>query len=93
MIEASDAIDVLLDEVGLEIISAMSKHDSMKSQHEAYGVILEELDEFWDEVKKNPKKLTTGQATERHLNMRKELIQVAAMAVRAIHDLGLDHPQ
>lgn len=50
------------------------------SGHEAYGVILEELDEFWDEVKRQ------------HPNpvlLLKELIQVAAMCERAAEDLGL----
>jgi len=49
----------------------------MKSNHEGYAVILEELDELWDEIKKQ------------HPNnelIRKEAIQVAAMAVRFILD-------
>lgn len=45
------------------------------SAHEGYGIILEELDELWEHVKTKQKR--------RDLEaMRKEAIQVAAMAVR-----------
>lgn len=88
----SDLINDILHEVDCEVTSAMAKHEGMKSRHEAYAVLLEEVDEFWDEVKKNPKKMDVDTATEWHLNMRQELIQIAAMAVQAIHDLGLDTP-
>jgi hypothetical protein len=54
----------------------------MNNQHEAYAVILEELEEFWDECKKKPQNRTP-------VAMRYELIQVAAMAVRTIIDLDL----
>jgi hypothetical protein len=41
-------------------------------------VLLEEMDELWDEVKKNPRK------QKRYI--REEAIQVAAMAIRLVHD-------
>lgn len=47
------------------------------SAHEGYGVILEELGEVWDEIKVNNKE-----------KAREEMIQVAAMAIRFIVDLG-----
>jgi len=50
----------------------------MNSPHEAYAVILERLDNFWEEVR------SEGTAT-----LRKSLTQVAAMAIRSIHDLKL----
>ena len=50
----------------------------MNSPHEAYAVILERLDDFWEEVR------SAGTAT-----LHKSLTQVAAMAIRAIHDLKL----
>lgn len=48
--------------------------------HHSYGVIKEELDEFWDEVRKQ---------TPDEMLILKELIQIGAMAQRAAEDLGL----
>lgn len=62
-----------------ELSRATGKYGPMNSAHEAYAVILEELDEFWNEVKKKEPDLE---------KMRKELVQVAAMAMRAIHDIA-----
>jgi hypothetical protein len=45
------------------------------SAHEAYAVLLEEVDELWDHVK-------TKQDNRSLIEMRKEAIQVAAMALR-----------
>ena len=75
--------DTVLIEVSDELQTARQGHMPMHSAHEAYAVILEEVDELWDEVKKKRK--------DRNLQaMRAELIQVAAMAVRAVVDLGLE---
>lgn len=60
------------------------KHPPMHSAHEAYAIIQEEVYEFWDEVKKK------AECRDR-ANMRLELVQIAAMAVRAIIDLQLEH--
>jgi hypothetical protein len=62
-----------------ELRKAMKKHSRpMASAHEGYAVILEELDELWDEVKKQyPNK---GRQLE-------EAIQVAAMAARFMIDV------
>ena len=43
------------------------------------SVLLEEVEELWDEIKKSPKKRDP-------IKMRTEAIQVAAMALRFIHD-------
>ena len=69
-----------LTEVAGEIESARNQHANMHSPHEAYSVIKEELDEFWDEVRK--KDHDKGR-------MANELTQIAAMAVRAVVDLDL----
>lgn len=72
----------ILDEVYEELKGATWGNPPMHSLHEAYGVIWEEYDEFGDEVKKNPRK-----HPDRNALARKELIQLAAMAVRAIYDV------
>ena len=71
-------------EVADEVRRATELHGSMQSAHEEYAVILEELDEFWDEVKKK-------RENRDRCAMRKELIQVAAMAIRAICDLKMEN--
>ena len=65
-----------------ELRTAQAKFKPLNSHHEAYAVIKEELDEFWDECRKK--------AEERDPKaVRKELIQIATMAMRASFDLGL----
>lgn len=67
--------------VTLEIQEARKQHPQpINSGHEAFGVIYEELDEFWDEVRE--KKLNKEKALH-------ELVQTAAMCMRAAEDLGL----
>ena len=54
------------------------------SYHEGYAVIKEELDELWEEVKKYPK--------QDNENLKKEAIQIGAMALRFVYDLlSKDH--
>lgn len=72
----------ILREVEDELSRARATHNNMRSAHEAYSVILEELDEFWEEVRRK-RDLRSKHA------MRRELIQTAAMCVRAISDLAL----
>lgn len=62
-------------EAEIEVDQAVSTWPPHNSAHEAYAVLLEEMDELWAHVKTNQKK--------RDLDaMRKEAIQVAAMAIR-----------
>lgn len=64
-----------------ELVEARDQHPRpMHTPHEAYAVILEELDEFWDKVR-------AKQHDPR--NMLKELVQIAAMCYRAAEDLQL----
>ena len=70
----------ILSEVSRELNHAKCKHKRFNSAHEGYSVILEELDELWDEVKKKDYIRST-------IKMRNEAIQVAAMAIRFIEDL------
>jgi len=78
----SEKIDGIVAEVQTELNRAMFLHAPQRSAHESYAVILEELEEFLDEVKKK--------RSERDKRlMRLELVQTAAMCIRAIHDLEL----
>ncbi len=78
----------IIDEVRQEVLRAAKLHAPMNSPHEAESVIREEFEEFWDEVKKYnlPKGRDTRPA------MREELIQLAAMAIRAVSDV-IDKPE
>ncbi len=64
-----------LTEIYLEYLRATSQFPQFASPHEGYAVLLEEVDELWDEIKNNKK----PGAQER---MRKEATQVAAMAMK-----------
>ena len=69
--------DAMVD-VMAEVTRARSLHPAYHSGHEGYAVILEELDELWEEVRK------------RHQDkeaMRREAIQVAATALRFVVDV------
>ena len=74
----ADAIALITEEA----VGAMARHAPMSSPHEAYAVIMEEVCEFWDEVMK--RKSNREPVPEA---MRRELVQIAAMAVRALVDL------
>jgi hypothetical protein len=69
-----------LDCVAEELERARDGHAPINSAHEGYSVILEELDEFWQEVKRK--------RSERDPEaMWSELVQVAAMAARTAEDV------
>ena len=70
----------LAGEAASELERARSMFPAFNGPHEGYAVILEELDELWDEVKAS--KPGADRAA-----MRKEAIQVAAMALRFVHDV------
>lgn len=64
-----------------ELVAAREKHQGpIHSAHEAYGVIAEEVAEFFDQVRMRK----TAKAA-----MLSELVQVAAMCYRAAEDLQL----
>lgn len=70
-------IPEIITAVKTELDRAIALHPPATSLHESYAIILEELDEFWDEVKKK------AAARDKH-KAYTELIQIAAMAIRAI---------
>ena len=67
-------------EVVDELIKAVSMFPPMAREYEGYAVILEELDELWTEIKAN-------KVPGVKQRMRKEAIQVAAMAMRFVLDV------
>jgi NTP pyrophosphatase (non-canonical NTP hydrolase) len=68
-------IDACLADIKEEIIRAKTKHpNTFHGPHEGYAVALEEVDELWDEIKKD--------GGGRDLAARKEAMQAAAMFVR-----------
>lgn len=63
-----------------EFLRANDLYANLHSNHEAYAVIKEEVDELWDEIKKS--KDVRG-----NNKIRKELIQVGAMVIRFLDNL------
>jgi hypothetical protein len=59
-----------------ELYRATRSYGPFNSTHEGYAVILEELDEMWDDIKAN-----------KFIQAKKEAIQVAAMCVRYMMDV------
>jgi NTP pyrophosphatase (non-canonical NTP hydrolase) len=58
-----------------EMMDAQGKWPKFNSAHEAFAILAEEVDELWDHVRTNQKRRD-------HEAMRKECIQIAAMAMR-----------
>lgn len=63
--------------IAAEVERAKRHGEMFASLHEAYAVILEELDEVWDITRQKRKNRDA-------LELRKEFIQLAAMAVKAL---------
>jgi hypothetical protein len=73
---------VLAGEVACEFIRASSMFPPIHSPHEGLAVIEEEFEEFKQEVWK----FNLNKGRDTRPNMRTELIQLAAMCLRTIHD-------
>lgn len=70
----------ILTEIAAEVERPKVHCEHFRSLHEAYAVILEELQEVWE--------ITMQKRKDRDQDkLRKELIQVAAMAVKAIESM------
>lgn len=79
-IDRPDMIERVLMDARAELSQAIRTHGPMRSAHEGHSVILEELDELWDEIKKK-----RSERSDRALRI--EAIQVAAMALRFVIDV------
>jgi hypothetical protein len=75
----------LIQEVEAEVLRAQELFRPHISPHESLGIIQEEFEEFKNEVYR----YNFAKGRDTRPAMRKELIQVAAMAIRAIYDLDL----
>lgn len=74
------AVEKIIDDIRVEVLAAMNKFPPFNSAHEGYSVLDEERDELWEHVR--------GKQGGRDIEaMRKEAVQVAAMALRFIHDV------
>jgi hypothetical protein len=74
-IDVAVAIDAAVEDIRNELDSAMGKWPPFNSAHEGIAVVLEEFEELWEHVKVNQNKRDIDA-------MRKEAIQLAAMAAR-----------
>jgi hypothetical protein len=67
-------------EAAHEAYAAAQKFEPFNSAHEGYAILLEEVDELWEVVRQKQ--------SERDLaKLRKEAIQVAALALRFVTDV------
>ena len=70
----------ILEDIKEEFKTATDKWGGFNSLHEAYAIVLEQMDELWVEVKKTQK-------IPWHKELaRQEAIHVATMAIRLIFD-------
>ena len=67
-----------------EIKNAKKKYGHFNSTHEIYGVLTEEVEEFWEIVKEPNHKMDDEYKSTRMIS---ELSQVAAISLRAIDEL------
>lgn len=72
-------VEDFLTDVSLEVVHAMEMHPPMHSLHEAYAVILEEVDEFKAHVWEK-------QSERSPLKVYSELVHIAAMVTRCVVD-------
>ena len=73
----------VFSEIKKELDKAQTKHAPMHGPHEGYAVILEEVDELWDEVRAQKHDISS---------MKKEALHIAAMAARFVLDLCQELP-
>jgi NTP pyrophosphatase (non-canonical NTP hydrolase) len=76
--QALAPVPAFLEQVIAETSRARAMHKQYNSIHEGYAVLLEEVDEFWDEVRKRDENRSIEA-------IGKELVQVATVA-RRIHE-------
>lgn len=73
----------MITKVQKEMEAARTKYGAFHSSHEVYGVLKEEVDEFWELVKDKDKLLSNTKRSR----MITELTQIASVAIRAAKEL------
>lgn len=73
-----------LNQIKRELEKANKAFPFFTSLHEGYAVLKEEVEEFWFEVKLL-KYNETHEEMDSYLKIEKELIQIAAMALKNLH--------
>ena len=73
-------VSLALHEIGQEVMRARQKFRPFNSAHEGYAVLLEEVEELWQEVKRK-------QSSRDLERMQAEAVQIAAMAIRFLTDV------
>ncbi len=81
MCNGTGGFDVdVFKEVEQELIWARNNYQDFQSTYEGFAILLEKIDELWEEIKQKP-------ATLDETRLKKEAIRVAAMAIRFVEDL------
>lgn len=73
-------LDEIIDGIKREVDYAVTMYPAFNSAHEGFSVMNEEVDELWDHVK-------VKQGRRNVAEMKKEALQVAAMAIRFAYDI------
>lgn len=71
----------MMNDVAAELTRVRSAQKPVNSAHEAYGLISEELAEFFEEVRKKREHRSPQR-------MHDELMQIATICIRSATDLG-----
>lgn len=71
------------DDAAQELARANTIHPPFRSLHEGYAVLLEEVDELWDEIRRRG---------HRRPRVRAECVQIAAMAGKVVAFLEASDP-
>ncbi len=74
-----DRVKLVMDEIEAEYWRIKQKYNDLNNPHEGYACLLEQCDELWTEVCRHKRN---------NAQMRAEAIEVAAVAMRFVLDLG-----
>lgn len=84
--DRADDYGKAIADAAVELGEAARKFPPFHSAHEGFAILKEEVDELWEEVR-------AKQGARNMANLRKEAIQVAAMALRFAAEVTDDAPK